>query len=132
MKCVKTPKYIGTTGNKHSDYKYQTVSISFARCLPTEEQECLPIDRSRNYSWFQTSSLLLFTSEHRVMMNEVPSADDPAVGELTKETFIYSGYKKQLELKLDVGMFIRGSMQLQLNEVNLYDDHLLPAFYEST
>lgn len=32
MKCVKTPKYIGTTGNKHSDYKYQTVSISFARC----------------------------------------------------------------------------------------------------
>lgn len=43
-------------------------------------------------------------------MNEVPSADDPAVGELTKETFIYSGYKKQLELKLDVGMFIRGTM----------------------
>ena len=54
----------------------------------------MPIDRSRNYSWFQSSSLLLFTSEHRVMMNEVPSADDPAVGELTKETFIYSGYKK--------------------------------------
>mmetsp|Transcript_28972 Transcript_28972/g.35904 ORF Transcript_28972/g.35904 Transcript_28972/m.35904 type:complete len:90 (+) Transcript_28972:474-743(+) len=63
MKCIKTPDLIGTTGNKHSEYKYQTVSVSFARCSPTPSQECLPIDRSRNYSWFHSASLLVFSSQ---------------------------------------------------------------------
>eukprot|EP00354_Favella_ehrenbergii_P010465 CAMPEP_0170454440 /NCGR_PEP_ID=MMETSP0123-20130129/2689_1 /TAXON_ID=182087 /ORGANISM="Favella ehrenbergii, Strain Fehren 1" /LENGTH=75 /DNA_ID=CAMNT_0010717149 /DNA_START=702 /DNA_END=929 /DNA_ORIENTATION=+ len=54
------------------------------------------------------------------------------MGELTRDTFLHSGYKKQMEIKLDVGLFTRSTMQLRLNEVQLFDDPMFPSLRETT
>ena len=90
------------------------------------------IDGSRNANSFRSASLLVFTSHHELMMKERPSGADPQNRELTKDVFMHRTFRKQLEQKIDVDYFKRSTMQLQLNEVHLYDDPVFPAYRTTT
>ena len=103
--------------------------VSFARCVSTEEQTCLEIDRTEEF--FKLASLYIFTPHHQALMNEIEKSSESA-HDLAESIYRYTSYRKAVEFKLDKTYFVRSTMEVQLTEIKLFDDMMYPAFTETT
>ena len=86
MHCLSRPDLIGITGNRHSEFKHQRLSISFTRCTKESGLACTDIKLTEPF--FKQASLMVFTTKHNSMLNDIANSDQPNQ-QLDKDVYIH-------------------------------------------